>query len=218
MRSRSRSRDRRDRRDRSRSRGRRKHSSRGEHRSHRSRSRSRERSRRSRSRRERSRSRRRRSRSPPRLTGFAADLAAVEAAAARGDAEAALRLAAALAEATRGYLPRGAGLRDTLALACRRGRVREATRLLERVKAALGPKQASRRARPVDAGTFAAALRALPQVARVPPGDGAALARALAAVARLEPPATAEGPVADDEDATDVARRAARHAAGDATD
>ena len=96
--------------------------------------------------------------------------------------------------------------------------MREATRLLERVKAALGPKQASRRARPVDAETFAAALRALPQVARVPPGDGAALARALAAVARLEPPATAEGPVADDEDATDVARRAARHAAGDATD
>ena len=78
------------------------------------------------------------------------DRAAVEAAASRGDAEAALRLAAALAEATRGYLPRGAGLRDTLALACRRGRVREATRLLERVKAALGPKQASRRARPVD--------------------------------------------------------------------
>ena len=96
--------------------------------------------------------------------------------------------------------------------------MREATRLLERVKAALGPKQASRRARPVDAETFAAALRALPQVARVPPGDGAALARALAAVARLEPPATAEGPVATDEDATDVARRAARHAAGDATD
>ena len=152
------------------------------------------------------------------MTGFAADLAAVEAAAARGDAEAALRLAAALAEATRGYLPRGAGLRATLALACRRGRVREATRLLERVKAALGPKQASRRARPVDAETFAAALRALPQVARVPPGDGAALARALAAVARLEPLATAEGPVANDEDATDVARRAARHAAGDATD
>ena len=91
------------------------------------------------------------------MTGFAADLAAVEAAAARGDAEAALRLAAALAEATRGYLPRGAGLRDTLALACRRGRVREATRLLERVKAALGPKRASRRARPVDAETFAAA-------------------------------------------------------------
>ena len=95
--------------------------------------------------------------------------------------------------------------------------MREATRLLERVKAALGPKQASRRARPVDAETFAAALRALPQVARVPPGDGAALARALAAVARLEPPATAEGPVANDEDATDVARRAARHAAGEAS-
>jgi len=56
-------------------------------------------------------------------------------------------------------------------------------------------------------------------VARVPPRDGAALARALAAVARLEPRAVAaEGPADGDADYAAVARRAARHAAGDATD